>query len=229
MRSPSSKARKARPDLTRDTLHNSWKSVVERRCIVTGEVLGIDHLIRFAVTPEGLVVPDVMAKLPGRGMWVTARRCAVEEAVAKNKFSRSAKARLSTCSDLAETTEARLRRRALDILGLARKAGLVISGLTRIDEKANSTRSSALEGFVHASDGGLDGNQRLIRLAKGRPLIELFSREQLSLALGGENVVHAALITGGLTESFLKEAKRLDGFLSGSSREFSKGAEQRVA
>jgi len=175
------------------------------------------------------VVPDVQGRLPGRGMWVTASREAVDEAAGKNLFSRSAKTSLSVPADLADRTESGLCQRALDLLGLARKAGLVICGLTKVDQAVNSPKSKSLGGFVHARDGGADGGERIKWLAKGRPVVGLFTIEQLSLALGGGNVVHAALVDGGLTKSFLKESDRLSGFLSEISNVSSNGTEQRVA
>lgn len=202
---------------------------VERQCMVTGEVLDKDHLIRFVLSPDGVVVPDIQGKLPGRGMWVTADRDLVNTAGSRKVFSRKAKLQITVPDDLADQTEARLKRRVLDILGLARKAGLVISGLTKIDGVVNSPRPKPLSGFIHASDGGADGAERISRLARGRPVISLFPREQLSLALGGENVVHAALVKGSLSESFLREADRLNNYMSGRPDSISNETEQRVA
>jgi len=197
--------------------------------MVSGEILEKDGLIRFVLSPESVIVPDILGKLPGRGMWVTAHRDQVKRAGLQKVFARKAKAKITIPADLAEQTGERLQRRALDLLGLARKAGQVICGLTKIDGAVNSPKPKPFLGFLHASDGGGDGAERIGRLARGHPVVALFSRDQLSLALGGENVVHAALVKGGLSESFLREADRLNRYVSGISPDISNEAEQRVA
>jgi len=56
------------------------RSVSERRCIASGKVQPTTGMIRFVVGPESEIVPDVLGKLPGRGIWITAERAALEKA-----------------------------------------------------------------------------------------------------------------------------------------------------
>jgi len=168
----------------------------ERRCIVLGETGTPATLVRFAVSPDGVVVPDVEGKLPGRGIWVTATRAAVEQAVAKGLFARAAKANVSAPTDLADQVEAGLTRRVLALLGLARKAGQLMAGLAKVEDAASKTHVVAL--FL-ASDAGSEGQRNAGALAArtNAPVIAGFSAEQLGLALGRANVVHAALTANG--------------------------------
>jgi len=186
----------------------------ERRCIVTGEVLPEAQLIRFVADPDGCVVPDIAAKLPGRGMWVTARRDILERAIAKNNFSRSAKAALAASADLAVRVESLLVRRLADDLGLARRAGQLVQGFDNIARAIESRTPPAV--LVEASDGSPDGRRKLTAVAAThglRPeIVDCLSSEELSLALGRENVVHAALIPGRFSERAKLEAGRLRGF-----------------
>ena len=185
------------------------KDIPERRCIVEGEVKPVTSLIRFAISPQGDIVPDLDATLPGRGLWVSARRDAVDEAVKKKRFSRAAKAQVRADADLANMVEARLRVKCLDLLGLARRAGGLITGFEKV--KAMLATGDAVV-LLAAADGAADGREKLSRLAPGLTIVTLFDVADLSLALGRENVVHAALSSGGLAERFLKETSRLAGF-----------------
>lgn len=186
----------------------------ERRCIVTGEVRPEAQLIRFVAGPEGSVVPDIGAKLPGRGIWVSAERCALEVAIAKNHFSRAAKASLKAPADLPERVEQQLVRRIADLLGLARRAGKLVSGFDAVMRALESRFPPAL--LVEASDGGADGQRKIVAKAAGRGLqpaiLDSLTSAELGLALGRENVVHAALNSGRLSERVKLEAGRLKGF-----------------
>ena len=185
------------------------RSNPERRCIVEGEVKPVSEMIRFAVSPQGDIVPDLDATLPGRGLWVSARRDAVDEAVKKGRFSRAAKARVSAAADLADLVEDRLRVKCLDLLGLARRSGNLVAGFEKVKAMLAADEAVVL---LAAADGAADGREKLARLAANLPLVTLFDVAELSLALGRENVVHAALSSGGLAERFLKETGRLAGF-----------------
>lgn len=166
------------------------------------------RLVRFVVGPEGLLVPDIAGRLPGRGLWVKADRAALERAVAKRLFGRAAKAPLKVPDGLADLVAALLARRCLDLLGLARGAGLVAAGFEQVRERFARREPAAL---LAARDGALEGRGRLSRLWPEAPRVEIFASEELSLSLGRENVIHAALAPGGLTERFLAEVERLRG------------------
>jgi hypothetical protein len=168
-------------------------------------------LIRFVAGPDGQVAPDLGRKLPGRGMWVAADRVSVETAVKKNLFSRSAKAPLRAPVDLADTVESLLVRRCLDLLGLARREGVLVPGFEKC---AAAIRSGKAAWLIEASDGAADGRGKLLNLARHQStrVCGTFSADDLSLALGLENAIHAVLLAGGRADRWGQEASRLAGF-----------------
>jgi uncharacterized protein len=189
-------------------------SLRERRCVVSGEVLPDAQLMRFAADPDGNVVPDVAASLPGRGMWVRADKGSVTTAVAKNLFSKSAKTALKADADLPDRVERLLVQRMLSDLGLARRAGQAVFGFDNVLRALDEKVPPAL--LIEASDGAADGRRKLAGSAYARGLkihtIEALTSAELSLALGRENVIHAALKPGRLAERLIFDAGRLRGF-----------------
>ena len=185
------------------------ESAPERRCIVTGETKDRVGLVRFVVGPDGAVVPDLKGDLPGRGLWVTAGRKAVETAVARRLFAKAARANVRAAADLADLTERLLARRAVELLGLANRAGLVAAGFEKTKARLLRGEAAALLG---ARDGAMDGRRKLRALAGAIPVVEALSSAELDLALGRGNVIHAALAAGGLTLRFVTETTRLSGF-----------------
>jgi len=185
----------------------------ERRDLVTGEVMDEARLVRFVAGPGGAVVPDLARKLPGRGMWVAADRASVETAARKGLFSRAAKQKLVAAPDLADQVEERFRRRLLDGLGLARRAGELISGFEKVHATLVGGRAAWL---IEAEDGAEDGRRKLLaaaRRSKNPPrLLALFRSEELSLALGLENVIHTAFLAGRAADRWASDALRLSGF-----------------
>ncbi|MEQ8746469.1 RNA-binding protein [Pyruvatibacter sp.] len=172
----------------------------ERKCIVTGEPGTPQTLVRFAVSPDGTVVPDIDGKLPGRGIWVSASRQAVDKAAQKGLFARAAKAKVKAAETLADQVEAGLKARILALLGLAKKAGQLYAGLTKVEEAVEQTTARThVAALFLASDAGNEGqrNGRSLAAKVEAPVIAVFSAEQLGLALGRANVVHAALTAGG--------------------------------
>lgn len=169
-------------------------------------------MIRFVLDPAGAVCPDVDARLPGRGMWLSAERNVVNKAVAKNLFARAARAPVQVQADLAEQVEGLLARRVLADLGLARRAGQVIMGFEQVRA---CLRSAAAAVLIAAVDGAPDGRRKLRRLAPDLPLLTGFSRTELGAALGREGVVHIAVAPGGLARRLLSDAQRLAGFRAG--------------
>jgi len=186
----------------------------ERRDLVSGEVLPEGALVRFAVDPDGNVVPDIAATLPGRGMWVRADRASVEQAAKKNLFSKSAKAQVEADADLAGRVERLLVARMQSDLGLARRAGQAVLGFDNVLRELDAKTPPAL--LVEASDGAADGKRKLFGSAHARGLkveiIEVLTGAELGLALGRENVIHAALKPGRLAERLSFDAARLGGF-----------------
>jgi hypothetical protein len=191
----------------------------ERRCIVTGEVREEAQLIRFAVSPDGDVVPDIAAKLPGRGIWVSADRATLERAIAKNHFSKAAKANVKASAELPALVERLIVQRMIGDLGMARRAGALVTGFDNVARALDSRPTPAL--LIEASDGAADGRRKVIGMTKSRgldlPVLDGLSSAELSLALGRENVIHAALKAGALAERLIFEAGRLAGFRSGKT------------
>ncbi len=171
------------------------------------------ELLRFVVDPEGRIVPDVAHRLPGRGLWLTARRDIVSQAVAKRLFARAAKAPVTVEAGLEDRIEALLARRCAELLGLARRAGLVEAGFVKV-RAALLKREAAV--LIAAIDGAEDGRAKLGALASGLAVVSCLSAEELGAALGREQVVHAALRPGRLADLFLAEARRLQGFRAGA-------------
>ena len=183
----------------------------ERRDLVTHEVMDESRLIRFVAGPEGQVVPDLGRKLPGRGLWVESTRAAVDQAVRKNGFSRAAKTPLSAPADLSDTIERLLVRRCLDQLGLARREGVLISGF---EKSAANLRAGKVAWVIEAADGSADGRGKILALARHQTakVCGAFTVDDLSLALGLENAIHAVLLAGGRADRWTIEVERLAGF-----------------
>jgi len=188
----------------------------ERRCIVSGEVLPDDRLVRFAVSPDGEVTPDIAATLPGRGIWVSADAASVAAAVKKNLFAKAAKAQVKAAPDLAARVEALLVARMQADLGMARRSGALLLGFDTVLKAVQSDPAPAL--LIEASDGAADGKRKLFGAGHARGLkiqtIECLTSAEISLAVGRENVIHAALKSGRLQERLSFDAKRLSGFRS---------------
>ena len=196
----------------------------ERHCALTRELKPVSDMIRFVLGPAGEVVPDVKRKLPGRGIWITGGRGALEEAVKRNVFARGFKRDVRVASDLAAATERLLERAALDALAVASKAGQVVTGFAKVEAAITQGDIAAL---LHASDAADDGTRKLDaalrRKAAEKPgetaTIDLFSGGQLDLALNRPNVVHAALLAGPAGETFLARVMRLKRFRNSPANE----------
>jgi uncharacterized protein len=191
-----------------------------RRCAVTRAPRSKDDLIRFVLGPDGTVVPDLKEKLPGRGVWVTATRETVDQAVKRKAFGRALKAEANVPEGLANQVDGLLARAALRALGLANKAGDVVFGRAKVEEALSRGRVLAL---IHASDAAEDGCRKLDGKARSAsqgcviPTVRVFSADELSLASGRPNVIHAALIPGGVARKFLAAASRIERYRKGSS------------
>lgn len=154
------------------------------------------------------MVPDVAERLPGRGMWVAAERALLDEAIERNAFSRAAKQSVQVPATLAAETERLVAARVFDMLGLARKSSNIVLGFDQVRETVNAHRAAVV---ITASDASNNAQLKGTEFARAFPHVTWFSIEEMSLALGRENVVHAALAPGPLTERFLREAQRLRG------------------
>jgi predicted RNA-binding protein YlxR (DUF448 family) len=185
-----------------------------RRCIVTGEVQPPERMIRFVIGPDGTVVPDLAQKLPGRGYWVGAQRTLVAKAVERDCFSKAARARVIVPDGFVDRVEALLVARLSEHLGLARRAGLVTIGFSKVEAQLQR-QPGRIAALVEASNSGDADRGKLIGLARRNPRIRLagcLTDTEIGLALGRESVVHAALGQGPLADRFVSEAERLGGF-----------------
>lgn len=195
------------PDLTRGG-RITEKDEPERKCIVSGEVRPKAGLIRFCVGPEGQVVADVMAKLPGRGFYVTADRAMIERAAKKGLFARAAKQPVKVPEDLADQVEAFLLRRVIETISLARKANAAVMGYEKVKDWLQTGKAVVL---IQSSDGSERGKTKL-RPPEGKgAYVACLTAGELGLAFGRERAIHAALAAGGLTTRVVEEAARLAG------------------
>lgn len=205
-------------DGPRDPKERAPREIEERRCIVTGEVCSKDGLVRFVAGPEGRIVPDLAGRLPGRGLWVSARREAVETAVRKGLFARAARARVEADEALADEVERLLARRAGEALGLARKSGALVTGFEKVMALISEGRIALL---IEARDGSQDGRRKLegaIKAAQAAgklaevPTLRPLWADEMGLALGRANVVHAALTKSSMMAKVLADLARLESY-----------------
>jgi uncharacterized protein len=190
----------------------------ERTCIVTRAKGSPQDMIRFVLGPDLRVVPDIRQKLPGRGVWVTGRADKVAEAVKRQAFARGFKVKALASASLPDDLELLLRQDCLQFLSLVNKAGLVVAGFAKVEA---AIETGHIVGLLHAADGGADGVRKLGQALRRRfgenhhlPQIKLFATEQLDLALGRTNVIHAALLAGATSEAFATRCRRLTAYRS---------------
>ncbi|MEQ8898960.1 MAG: RNA-binding protein [Roseovarius sp.] len=196
----------------------------ERKCIATGEVRPTEGMIRFVVGPDGQIVPDLLGKLPGRGIWVSAERAAVEKAAAKNLFSRAAKQPVQVPEGLADFVEVQLALRVTNLISLARKGGGAVCGYEKVKDWLQKEEASVL---IQASDGSERGKSKL-STPYGGDFIGWLTADELGRAFGRQTVIHAALGDGGLPQRVVDEAARLKGLrVSGGDESHRKGRKTR--
>jgi uncharacterized protein len=220
----------ADPDL--DNGPRTDKSATMRMCAVTRQIRPIDELIRFVVSPSGEVIPDLKRKLPGRGLWVSASHQVVAEAIRRNQFGKGFKRDLRVAPTLAADTETLLVRSAVEALAMVAKAGQVISGFAKVEDalrrgqaqnsgsgSAKGSVDASVQALIHAADGAADGIRKLDALVRQKaanddeshpfPIVTALTSEQLDLALGRSNVIHAALLAGPASKTFLSRSQIL--------------------
>ena len=191
-----------------------------RRCALTRARRPKDELIRFVLGPDGVVVPDIREKLPGRGVWLTAAHDRVEEAAKRNVFARALKTEAKVPQGLAAQVDRLLADAALGALALANKAGEAVFGHAKVEEAIAKGRVLALVHAREAAEDGcrkLDGKLRGMRGGSAVAAVRAFSADELGLASGRTNVIHAALIQGGAAGRFLAAASRIERYRKGSA------------
>jgi predicted RNA-binding protein YlxR (DUF448 family) len=203
----------------------NWPATT-RMCAVTRQVRPIDELIRFVVSPAGEVIADLKRKLPGRGLWVSASHAAVADAVRRHQFSKGFKRDVRVSASLADETGQTLVRSAIDALAMVAKAGQGVSGFGKVEDALLRRQAVAL---LHAADGAADGIRKLDAIVKKTtsdssekleiPVITALASAELDLALGRSNVIHAALLGGPASKTFLSRSQTLVRYRDGGQRQ----------
>ena len=185
-----------------------------RLCAVSRVHHPVENLVRFVPAPDGTIVPDLARRLPGRGVWVEAKRDAVTAAVRRKAFARSLQRQVAVPDDLPDQVDRLMTRRLAEAVSLANKAGLLVTGFTRVEELIGQGKAVVL---IHAADGAPDGVAKLSRKfgaalgaeQAGHAIVTELTGPQLDLAIGRSNVVHAAASGGGAAQRIVQEAGRL--------------------
>ena len=196
------------------------KSATTRMCAVSREVRPISELIRFVVAPSGEVIADLKRKLPGRGLWISASRQVVAEAVRRHQFGKGFRRDVRVAPTLASDTEQLIARSVVEALAMAAKAGQVVSGFAKVESALGHRQGRGpIAALIHASDGAADGIRKLNALARENdrnrgesaeiPIITALTSAELDLALDRANVIHAALLAGPASKTFLSRSQTL--------------------
>lgn len=178
----------------------------ERRCVATGEVRPTHDMIRFVIGPDGTVVPDLLGKLPGRGIWITPTKAAFAQAIKRGGFHRGAKSKVSVPEDLVIKVETGLADRVIHLISLSRKAGSAVAGFEKVKDMLAKDAADVL---FQASDGSERGKSKLRPPDGPNSLFTCLTADELGLAFGRDHVIHAALSGGGLTKRVVEEAAKL--------------------
>lgn len=193
-------------------------------CIVTRVEAQEDALVRFARAPDGTVVPDLAARLPGRGVWVTCARPVLADAIKRKAFARGFEEDCVVPEGLADTVSGLLRKQAVSALSMARKAGEAVQGFTKVEE---ALRKGPVRVLLHAAGSSVDGWAKLDRLCRPATVIsDSFRSDEMDLAFGRANVVHAAVAAGGLAERLVVLLQRMASF-EGEGPKGSTGSEEK--
>jgi hypothetical protein len=180
-----------------------------RRCLVSAAVRPREHLVRFVISPEGEIMPDVAQRLPGRGFWLSADRDMIDRACAKKAFAKAARAQVTVPGTLADDIERLLVHRCQELIGLARRAKQAVCGYVQTRDWLTRGAAAVL---LAARDGSEDQRQKMRGPAGTTAVVDALSAEELGAAYGRDRVVHGALAPGKLAIGLLHEARRLEGF-----------------
>lgn len=179
-----------------------------RRCIFSGETLPRAQMIRFVVGPDQTVFPDILGRLPGRGIWLSADRIGIKTACERNLFSRAARQNVHAESGLVDRVEELLAQRCTEILALARRAGQAVAGYVKVEGWVKANRASIV---LVAADGSGNGTEKMRRLAGELPIVTTMTGREIGRSFGRDWIVHAAMTPGGLADSFANAAAKLGG------------------
>ena len=182
---------------------------VERKCIVMDEVKEKEDLLRFTLTPDGEVIPDLKKKLLGKGVYVSNSRAALQMAIDKNSFTKAFKRKAKVGGELLDVVEKLLKKTGLESISLARKAGALVTGFDKVSEAVTKSKAVFL---LEAKNGAEDGCRKIKLLAKGLKIFRLYDTEELDKALDKVNTVHAAFLKSEIADKVNSDFKRLENF-----------------
>lgn len=186
-----------------------------RKCVLSGVVTEKDDMIRFVISPDNIVTPDIKAKLPGRGAWVTALKTDLDQVIAKNLFNKAFKTKVKPMENMAELISDLLKKDVLDALSICRKSGNLQMGHLKAEESILSGRTRI---YVVANDAGTDTRKKLtakmrtIAEKKGKKcyIFDHFTSAELVKCLGQEKIIHIAIKTGPMAVSLLAKIEKWD-------------------
>ncbi|UXM94691.1 RNA-binding protein [Bartonella sp. HY329] len=186
----------------------------DRTCIVTRESGSNANMIRFVSGLNGIVVPDIKGNLPGRGAWVLASRATLEEAMRRKAFSRAFKKDVVVEETLADLVDELLKKAVLGSFAVSRRGGCIVSGAMKVDSAIRSGNATLI---LHAQDAAEDGKRKIAQaiFAAERqglgavPVVDILSGDEMSLAFGGNNVMHAAVLKGMAAKGFMEKVRKL--------------------
>ena len=192
-------------EINSDDKNGRRKKEVRRRCVVTRIEGYPEEMVRFTISPEGFIVPDLDKCLPGRGIWLSAQRNVIEEACTRGVFGRVSGRRVHVPSDLLIQIESGLWRRMIELIGLARRAGQAVSGFVKVREWVMQRRVGVV---LHALEGSKEELERLVSGGENIPVIRELTSLDLSGVFGRDRVVNGALAVGRLATRLQQESKR---------------------
>ena len=187
------------------------KQETTRKCIVTGEILSKESLLRFVALDNNLIVPDFKKKLPGKGIYVKNAKTLLQKAINNNLFGKPLKKSVKATNELVSQVENLLFKQALNSISLARKAGVMISGMDKVKEAIKKNNIAFL---LEAQDAGTDGHNKIMSLAQNIEVFNLFKIEELDKELAKTNTVHLAFIKSTMANSVRETFVRLTTFLN---------------
>lgn len=184
-----------------------------RQCAVTRERRAQAGMVRFALSPDGVVTPDISNRLPGRGVWVTARREIIQTACTSGAFARGFKQAAEVPEGLVDQVEALLAQRCVGLLGMAKKAGDIVLGFDQVRAALRAERPGCL---LEAADGAEDGRGKVYFLAKALyddvRIAGALTSTELGMAFGRERVIHGLVRRGPIAKAWQVAYTRLSGF-----------------
>ncbi len=186
------------------------RELIERKCIVEGVVKPAGELLRF-VELNNTLLPDFNKKLPGKGMYVTNSRLSLAKALEKKLFNRVSRHNLKIADGFLDMVEGLIKQRALESINLARKSGALVAGFEKVKEVIKKNK---VDFILEASDAGADGKEKVAFLAKSIEIFNLFSIDELDMALNKENTVHIALLKSDASRLVYNNLKKYQNFLS---------------